>query len=94
MSQIKFKKGTYAMGRNGISQCKGLDTYPTTRLDKNNQSFPVLIITPINSKGDLTNCWTEIDMTVMPALIKDLQHYYDEYTKTKRVQRSSSTESV
>lgn len=73
------------MGRNGISQCKGLDIYPTTRIDKDNQSFPVIIITPINSKGDLTNCWTEIDMTVIPTLIKDLQHFYDYIRKNQKV---------
>lgn len=94
MSQIKFKKQCTAVGRNGLSNCVGVDIFPTSRLDEQNIPFDIISIQPINSKGFITNCWIELEMDKIPDIIKDLQYFYDHHTKTKGIQRPSSNQSV
>lgn len=77
MSRIKYNNTCASQGRNGISKTVGLDIYPTTRVNEHNKSFSVLILQPENSQGTLSNGWIEIDLSVVPQLIKDLQYFYD-----------------
>lgn len=66
-----------SQGRNGTSKTVGLDIYPTTRLSEDNKSFNILILQPENSQGTLSNGWIEVDLSVVPQLIKDLKYFYD-----------------
>lgn len=93
MKQIKFKNKCTAQGRNGVSICTGITIYPTHRIDENNVVFNVIDLSPINSRNEMTNCWIELEMDKVPDIIKGLQYFYDEYTKTKRIQRSSGNKS-
>ena len=78
MSQIKFKQTLTAMGRNGISKCVGIDIFPTKRLNENNESVDIIVLTPINSTGQLTNGWIELEMDLVEELIGHL-NFFKEY---------------
>ena len=82
MSRIKYNNVCISQGRNRVSKTVGLDIYPTTRINEYNKSFNILILQPENSQGTLTNGWIEVDLSVVPQLIKDLQYFYDNPTKT------------
>lgn len=77
MSQIKFKKQCVAMGRNGTSKQIGLDIYPDSRIDEQNNPFDMIVLTPVNSYGQLTNGWLEIPVENVPELIEQLQYFYN-----------------
>lgn len=86
MSRLKYNNTCTAQGRNGISKVVGLDVYSTSRIDENNKPFGMIILQPENSQGYLTNCWIEIDLSVVPQLIKDLQYFYDFYNNATKTQ--------
>lgn len=94
MSQIKFKKQCTAVGRNGLSNCVGVDIFPTSRLDEQNIPFDIISIQPINSKGFITNCWIELEMDEIPEIIKHLQYFYDNFRKNTKLQGQSSNQPV
>lgn len=77
MSRIKYNNTCTSQGRNGLSKTVGLDIYPVSRINEDNKSFQVLILQPENSQGTLTNAWVEVDLSVVPQLIKNLQYFYD-----------------
>ncbi len=85
MSQIKFKNKTTALGRNGISFCVGLDLFSYSRINKDNRAYQVVELSPINSQGNVTKCYIEIDMEAVPELIKQLQSLYDKSKTNPRV---------
>lgn len=85
MSQIKFKKQCTAMGRNGTSKQIGLDIYPGSRIDTLNNPFDMIVLTPVNSYGQLTNGWLEIPVENVPELIEQLQYFYDYIRKNQKV---------
>lgn len=82
MSRIKYNNICTSQGRNGISKTVGLDIYPVSRINQDNKPFQVLILQPENSQGTLTNAWIEVDLSIVPQLIKDLQYFYNNPPKT------------
>lgn len=82
MSRIKYNNTCTSQGRNGLSKTVGLDIYLVSRINEDNKPFQVLILQPENSQGTLTNAWVEVDLSVVPQLIKDLQYFYDNSSKT------------
>lgn len=83
MSQIKFKKQVVACGKNGTAKQIGLDLYPATRIDENNNSFPTIVLNAVNSYGDLLHGWIEIPLDNVDELIEHLIFLRDDQpTKT------------
>ena len=82
MSQIKFKKQVVACGRNGTAKQIGLDIYPSSRIDENNNSFPILVLNAINSYGDLLHGWCEIPTESIDELIEHLTFFRDDQPTT------------
>lgn len=93
MSRLKYKNTCTAQGRNGTSKAVALDIVPSTRINENNEVFEVIILTPENSQGDLTNCWIDIDIKIVPELIKQLQYFYDNSSETSGIPRQSKHKS-
>lgn len=73
------------MGRNGTSKQIGLDIYSGSRIDEQNNPFDMVVLTPVNSYGQLTNGWLEIPTENVPELIEQLQYFYDYIRKNQKI---------
>lgn len=62
--QIEYTKRVSYMGRNGEGKQDGIvvDQYPDT-----------VVLGPVNSKGDVANCWIEIPHADIDKVIAELQ---------------------
>ncbi len=82
---MEFKNKCTALGRNGRSYCVGLSLYLYSRINSDNQPFSVVEISPINTYGDVTRCYIEVEAEAIPELIKQLQFFYDQSTRNTRL---------
>lgn len=80
----KFEYPTYlySQGRNGLTQAKGLQISEGSRLHKDSTHSPIIIFTPINSKGGLSQCSIEIHKDCLGDLINILINIKDDNKRT------------
>jgi hypothetical protein len=71
MPEIKYTSQVTALGRNGHSKQVGLNLI---RYHYTNPSLSSVVqLSPINTKGGVTQCYLEVPMNDIPELIKQLE---------------------
>jgi hypothetical protein len=71
MKKVYWSKGrtTYAVGRNGMSTCIGVDVFAS-------QENSSLELSPVNSRNQITNCRIAIPINAIPEIINALNDIY------------------
>ncbi len=86
--EVLWKKGlkTEALGRNGQSICTGVEVLETNTHQWHNEgtlleqmkTIPIVEISPLNSRGEVTRCHIDIPIESIPEVIKKLKKAYQQ----------------
>lgn len=84
MKRMLFNnKITISQTRNGFVNTIGIEVdTASNRINNKNLVYSCIRLLPITSRKMTGNCWIEIPIDIIPQLIKDLQYFYDNSSKT------------